>query len=132
MARAPVRECGTGQLIEPLARHGDLPAAGSVQPANQVQQGGLARTRRAHDGNEVVFGDLQIEVVQNCDALLAALVALGDVLEREYRCHESSPFCVHRAILVERVTVLWKIPFDQPNNASSWPWAAGNTDTPCA
>ena len=54
------------------------PEVGWSRPADEIQQRGLARARRAHQRDEVALGNVEAEAVQHFDLLLAALVGLRD------------------------------------------------------
>src|SRR5690606_39729728 len=68
---APVGQLSRAHGVDALAVDLDLPAAGRVQAADQVEQRGLAGTGRPHEGDEVPFGDFQVEAVQHFDLLRA-------------------------------------------------------------
>ena len=52
------------------------PRGGRVEPADQVEQRGLARAGRAHQRDEVALVDVEVDAVQHLDLLRAALVGL--------------------------------------------------------
>jgi len=54
---------------------------GPVEPGDQVEQGGLARARGAHQGEVFALLDGQVEVDEHRDAELVAAIFLGDPLE---------------------------------------------------
>src|SRR5262249_52049109 len=74
----PARQLAAGELVEALAVHRDAPGRRRVEPADQGQQGGLARPGGPHAGDEVGGGDVEVDAVQDLDPLPAPLVALGD------------------------------------------------------
>ena len=76
MARAPLGELAAGQLLQMLAADDDLARVGVVQAADQIENGGLAGARRAHQGDELPCRDFQVEPVQDFDGFLAAAVML--------------------------------------------------------
>src|SRR5690606_37348377 len=78
---APVRQLSRAHGVDALAVDLDLPAAGRVQPTDQVEQRGLAGAGRAHQRDEIAFRDFQVDAVQHFDLLRAALVALGEVAD---------------------------------------------------
>src|SRR5690606_5029730 len=90
---APVRQAAAAHGVDALAVDGDLAAAGRVQAADQVQQGGLAGARRAHQRDEVALFDLQVQAVQHVDPFRAALVGLGEVADAD-QCHVPCPLVV--------------------------------------
>ena len=57
-----------------LAAHDHLAAVGMVQAADQVQNGGLARARRAHQRDKFPFRDFQVQAVQDLNQFLATAV----------------------------------------------------------
>ena len=63
--------CAAGQAFQMLAAHDDFAAVGMVQPADQVEDGGLARTGRAHQSEKFPFGNFQIQTMQDFDPVLA-------------------------------------------------------------
>ena len=64
-----------------LAAHDHLAAIGMVQAADQVQDGGLARARRAHQRDEFPFRDFQVQAVQDLNRFLAAAVMLDHLAQ---------------------------------------------------
>src|SRR3546814_18034074 len=66
---APLRELPGAHLIDARAVDFDLAAAGRVQAADQVEQGGLARTRGTHQRDEVALVDVPVQAVQHGDLL---------------------------------------------------------------
>src|ERR1700731_4682134 len=76
-----MRELAAGELVDAAAAHADLPGARLVETADQIEQRGLAGTGRTHQSDEVALGDVQGELVQDFDFLLAALVNLGDITD---------------------------------------------------
>ena len=82
--------CAADPLKSPKAYfdHASQPPAGN--PKSLVLHG--TQTENV-ERFEVLPLDLKIEMVQHGDSLLTADVMLGDVPERDYRCHEYCP-CV--------------------------------------
>src|SRR5690606_22475892 len=76
---APARQFAGLELVDALAVDADAAGGGRVQAADQVQQGGLARARRAHQGDEGTALDLEVDAVQHFHLLLAAGVVLGEL-----------------------------------------------------
>ena len=63
-----VAQTASGRLPQPedlLARHEHVTIAGSIQAAQQLQQGALARTRRPDDSDALPAQDLQIDTAQH-------------------------------------------------------------------
>src|SRR5205823_3047151 len=86
--RAPGRQLAARQPIDPPAVHHDGAARGRVEAADQVEQGRLARARRAHQRHEVAAGDVEVDAVQDLDRLAAAPVALGDGADLDQVGHQ--------------------------------------------
>ena len=68
-----------GALPRVLPVDQNTPTGGFKEPANQVHQGGLARTGLADDGNIRSEGDFQVEMLQHI--LVAVRIAEGYVVE---------------------------------------------------
>ncbi len=90
--RAPFGELSAGEPVDSLAGHLHFALVGAVEPADQVQQRGLARAGGTHQGQELTGGHLQVDAVQHLDLLLAARIALDDVLDGHDRRHAISPW----------------------------------------
>ncbi len=75
----PACESAAAELIQPLSGHGDFARRRRIQAADQIEEGGLTRTARTHQGHKLAFGDVEIQVLQHADALLAAQITLRDV-----------------------------------------------------
>jgi hypothetical protein len=86
---APGRQLPGAHRVDALPVDVDLTAAGRIQSADQVEQRGLARTRRAHQCDEVALLDVQVDAVQNLDLFRAALVGLGEVANADQCRHGS-------------------------------------------
>ena len=78
VGRPPSRQLATRELIDPLAADDDLAAGRRVQPADEVEQGGLAGPRRTHEGEELALRDVEVDAVQDLDPLASAPVRLRD------------------------------------------------------
>src|ERR1700722_13186059 len=81
MASPPARQCALPQPVEALAGDGDLAGGRGVEAADQVEEGGLARAARSHQRDEVAFGNVETQMLQNLHALLAAYIPLVDVAQ---------------------------------------------------
>ena len=66
-----------------------LPAVGRVEPADEVEQRGLAGAGRAHQRDEVAARNVEVHAVQHLDRLAAAPVGLGDGADLDERAHRS-------------------------------------------
>ena len=70
----------------------DLAGGRAVEPADQVEQGGLAGAGRPHQRDEVALRDVEREPVQHLDRLLAAHVGLLHVADLDHRfTHRLTP-----------------------------------------
>src|SRR5690606_10335506 len=90
---APVRELAAAELVDALAVDLDAAGGGRIQAADQVQEGGLARTRRTHQRDEVALLDVKVDAVQHLHLFRTALVGLGQAADRYQGCH-GLPRCV--------------------------------------
>ena len=61
-----------------------LAAAGAVQQAEQVEQGGLAGAGGPHDGNIFTRVDVEADIVEGVDGLFADLKIAVDVLQADH------------------------------------------------
>src|SRR5438067_96153 len=84
MASAPCRQAAAGQLVDTFAVDRDTAFVRPVKPANEIEQRGLAGTRRPHQGQKLAFRNLEIEFVQDLDLLLAAPITLYDILKGDH------------------------------------------------
>src|SRR5439155_4396893 len=55
--------------VNRLVADRDVPAGRTVQAADQVQQGGFAGTRRAHEGQEFASPHVEVQTGQHVDCL---------------------------------------------------------------
>ena len=90
MVAAPGGELAATHAIDALAFDLDLAAAGCVQPADQVEQGGLAGAGGPHHGDEIAAGNFHVDAVQHLHFFRAALVGLGDVAQGDKGGHDGS------------------------------------------
>ena len=58
-----------------------VPLRGRIQAAEDVHQGGFAAPGRADDRDELAFLDVQRDIVQGADFLLAEAIDFADVAE---------------------------------------------------
>ncbi|MNS88893.1 hypothetical protein D3C72_1228860 [compost metagenome] len=65
---AQIRPGARGQLVQPLAVDLDGPAAGGLQPADQLEQGGLAGAGRPRYENEFSRAHAEVDVGQDIAA----------------------------------------------------------------
>jgi len=90
----PVGELGPGQRGDVRAADDELPAAGPVDPRDEVEERGLAATRGAHEGEEVARGHVEVELLQGRDGVVALLVRLGEPAALDQRRALRSCSCV--------------------------------------
>jgi len=74
LAAAQLRPGRLAELVDSAAAEVDLAGCGSVEPAEQVQQGRLAAARGAHDADELALGDRQVDAAQRRDRDAVAFV----------------------------------------------------------
>ena len=67
-------------LGDVLTRQQVFSARRHIQAAEEIHQRRLAGAGRAHDGEIVALLDLQVDVFQNADGLLALWIILADIL----------------------------------------------------
>ena len=75
----PARRSRAGRCAGRRPR--DAPVGRRVQPADQVEQRGLAGAGRAHQRHEVAARDVEVDAVQHLDLLAAAAIDLGDAAD---------------------------------------------------
>ena len=80
-----LRERAFTKLVDAITADRDAAVRGRIEAADQVQQRRLAGARRAHQRKEITLRDVQVDVMQHLDPLLAALVGLADVADF-YQC----------------------------------------------
>ena len=79
VARAPRREPPARELVDPVAADGDRSFDRRVETAQQVEQRRLARARRPHQRQEVAFGNIEVDALQDVDPLAAAVIHLVQI-----------------------------------------------------
>ncbi len=65
MLRSELSPGIVAQLVDPLAGQYNFTAAWQIQPRQQPEQSGFARTRSADDGHTVTAVDCQIDIRQD-------------------------------------------------------------------
>jgi hypothetical protein len=80
-AGAPVGELGVRHAVERPAVDAHLAGVGPVEAAHQVEQAGLARAARPHDGDELAAPDGHAQVVEHRHERRAAAVGLDQADE---------------------------------------------------
>ena len=78
------------------AADADLARRRLVDAGDQVEQRRLARARRPHQRDEVAGRDVEVDVDQHRDDLVAAHVVLGQVADRDQRRRRPAPARVRR------------------------------------
>ena len=88
------------RCAEVLAVDDDLALGGPVEAGDQVQERGLARARRPHQGEVLPFRDLEVEIRQDRDHELIAAVLFVDITQDDRRrlAHERIAFRFHEGI----------------------------------
>src|SRR5574337_366538 len=76
MARAPGRQLPGRHSGDLVAAHGDDAGRGQIQPAQEVQQRGLAGPAGAHEANELARVHVQIQALEHMNLLAAPLILL--------------------------------------------------------
>ncbi len=74
------RPAGLAVLVDPLTAQPQLPAVGPLEAADQVQQRGLAGSRRPGDRDELARVDGQVHPAHGVDRRAFAVVRLGQAL----------------------------------------------------
>ena len=75
----------------PAVAHPDLAGGRQVEPAHQLQQGGLAAPAGADHDHRLPVRDLEVDVVDGADQRLAAAVVLGEAGHPNGGAHRSAP-----------------------------------------
>jgi hypothetical protein len=78
-------------VTDDLAVQHYLAGRGPVEPAEELQQRALARTRRAHQGHEFAAPDFQRDTLESIDASVAEPVSLGQIAGFEDRPGVNGP-----------------------------------------
>ncbi len=87
--RAPAAELAVAHRVGALAGDFDRARGRPVEAADQVQQRRLAGARRAHQRQEIPFGDVQVERVQDMHGFRASLVILRHAPQSYQSLHDS-------------------------------------------
>src|SRR4051812_12707519 len=82
-----VRKRPLGRLLEPSPDDRQLPVVSAVEPADQVEQGRLARARGADQSNELAWPKVDVDPVQNTTSSPATAMNL----DQSARHHELFP-----------------------------------------
>ena len=103
-------------------------AGGPVEGSHQLQQGGLARPRRADDPDQLPLADREIHPAQGLDGRLAG-IALGHVVDIEHRhlCIVESEAVAGRDGVV--VGCGWRDVGHVDGTTTSWPAASAEAVT---
>ncbi len=89
LVAAQAGELGLGVLGHVLAEEVVASGGGPIEQAQDVEQGRLAASGRAHDGHELAGRDLHGDAVERAGLHLGGAVGLGDLFELQ---HGFSPF----------------------------------------
>src|SRR5713101_6703288 len=79
MARAPFRKATSRHIRDFVASHGDAAAGRNVQATEQIQQRGLARAARAHEGDEFALLDVQVQPLKDVNLFATATIRLVEI-----------------------------------------------------
>ena len=71
--------------VQTLAIHRDLPAGGTIQPANQIKQCALARTGRTHHDGETLLRNIQVNPIEGAHRCTAHLEVFGQIRNLDQR-----------------------------------------------
>ena len=99
MPRAPAGELVLAQLIQFLARHPDLTRGRPIDARHEVEERGLARSRRAHECDEAPALDAQRAGLERVDLIDAATIEAADAVEQDEGGLGRSRFDAHQSIL---------------------------------
>ena len=90
---APARKLVGAEAVDPLSLDPHAAAGRRIQPADEVEQGRLARARRTHESHELALSYVEVDVMQHLHLLLAADIGLADVaqLDQCRSCHSFLP-----------------------------------------
>src|SRR5262245_27096609 len=69
--RSPPGQLPAAQLVDPDAPYVDRASGRRIETADQIEQGGLAGTRRPHEREEVTLRNIEVHALQHVDALAA-------------------------------------------------------------
>ena len=87
MARAPVGQLAAGHVRDFIAGHTDGAARGNIEAAQQIEQSGLARAARPHEGHKIALIDVKIQALQDVDVLVAAAVGFVQAANLNQAAH---------------------------------------------
>ncbi len=87
---APAGQVRGIHRLKLFPRDDDRPGIRLIEAADQVEQGGLARARRSHQGVKGSLRHLEVEVVQDDQGLATALIAAGHIADFDQVCHQLS------------------------------------------
>ena len=100
---APVGGLGIAEAKNVLAQHQQLAGGRAVDGGDHIQQRGLARTGRPHQGHEFAAADLDGDVVERLDLESVALEDLADVAGLHHfglDCGMRNGSCAHDCPLI--------------------------------
>jgi hypothetical protein len=72
------------ERVDRLARDHDLASVGLVERGEEVEEGGLARARGAHDGIEARLGNVEVDAAERRDFAIPEVVGLMNVGAAEH------------------------------------------------
>ena len=74
-------------IVHPLVADQEVPLADLLQPGDHTQRGGLATAGRAHQNDELLVRDLQIEIVDRRHLVVVNLLHVF----QGHSCHVHRP-----------------------------------------
>jgi hypothetical protein len=80
---------GLAKAVDARPVDGELAVGGSIEAADEVEQRGLAASRRSHDGGDPTRLDRQVDPIER--GLGRAVVAFRDLVERDDGVHLGPP-----------------------------------------
>src|SRR5262249_48923164 len=83
----PAGERAAAELIDPVPVDGDGAASRSVEAADEIEEGRLARPGGAHERDEAARRDVEVDPVEDRDPLTSTLVDLGDAADLDEGAH---------------------------------------------
>jgi hypothetical protein len=86
-----VGELSGWQGVDPLPTQPHLAAGGLVEPTDEVEERGLARSGRADQAGELLLGDVQLDVAQGIDRDVVGVVGLAQSVAGDDVGHGSAP-----------------------------------------
>ena len=96
LRRAPRRELGFGECRDVDAARRESRRRRLVDAGDEVEQRRLARSRRPHQRDVVAGGDVEVDVDEHRDDLVAAPVRFHQIPDLYYGFSSGSDLCARR------------------------------------